>query len=171
MMKGATTQEMMVSTLPGVPADIYGVHHSDHTLEMYKLYVLSADRISDRREKANSFFVTINAAIIALMAKGAAPVSTLATNSNQILVSFAGIVICYVWYRLIRSYRDLNFAKFQVVHEIEKSLPLRPFDAEWELVGRGKASSLYRPFTHVETVVPWLFFLFHIGALLTSLPG
>src|SRR5256885_4461010 len=35
-------------------------------LEQYKLYVEMADRISSRRLTANSFFLTINSAIIAL---------------------------------------------------------------------------------------------------------
>jgi hypothetical protein len=40
-----------------------------------------------------------------------------------------------MWYRLVRSYKDLNSAKFKVIHEIEKSLPISPYDAEWEAVG------------------------------------
>ncbi len=54
------------------------------------------------------------------------------------LISIAGMLICYSWYRLIRSYKDLNSGKFKLVHEIEKLLPISPFDDEWEIVGRGK---------------------------------
>ena len=35
-------------------------------LEQYKLYVEMADRISSRRQNANSFFLSINTAIVAL---------------------------------------------------------------------------------------------------------
>ena len=79
----------------------------------------------------------------------------------------AGTVLCYLWYRIIRSYRDLNSAKFKIVHEIERYLPLRPYDAEWEYVDRGKNPKLYLLFTRVEGVVPWLFMVFH-GILTTS---
>ena len=54
------------------------------------------------------------------------------------LISIAGMLICYSWYRLIRSYKDLNSGKFKVVHEIVKLLPISPFDDEWEILGRGK---------------------------------
>ena len=36
-------------------------------LEQYKLYVEMADRISSRRQISNSFFLSINTAIVALM--------------------------------------------------------------------------------------------------------
>ena len=86
------------------------------------------------------------------------------------LVAAAGIALSYLWYRLIRSYRDLNTAKFKVIHEIEKRLPLSPYDAEWEAMGRGNNPMLYKPFTHIETGVPWVFVVLHALVLLHSIP-
>ena len=40
------------------------------------------------------------------------------------LISMAGMTLSYMWYRLIRSYKDLNGAKFKVVHEIEAKICL-----------------------------------------------
>ena len=34
----------------------YGDRYIEHLLEQYKIYVASADKISDRRQKANEFF-------------------------------------------------------------------------------------------------------------------
>jgi hypothetical protein len=48
-----------------------------------------------------------------------------------------------------------------VVHEIEKHLPVRPYDAEWEALGRGENKKLYWPFTHIENYVPWIFILLY----------
>ena len=75
-----------------------------------------------------------------------------------------------MWYRLVRSYRDLNSAKFTVIHEIEKKLPISPYDAEWEAVGRGSNSRLYLPFTHVEIFIPWVFLVLHFVVFLQSFP-
>ena len=86
------------------------------------------------------------------------------------IMHLAGIAISYMWYRLIRSYRDLNSAKFKVIHQIEKKLPLSPFDAEWEAVGRGENSSLYLPFTHIEIGIPWVFLVLHMFAFYQSFP-
>ncbi len=85
-------------------------------------------------------------------------------------VSAAGVVVSYVWYRLVRSYRDLNSAKFKVVHEIESLLPIRPYDAEWTVLGRGKDRTKYLKVTRLESVVPWVFIALHALVLARSLP-
>lgn len=160
----------LATALQGVAANDYGSSYRDHALEMYKTYLEMADRISERREKANSFFLAVNTALIALLAKDAFGGSAAAPRVLEALVPVAGGVLCYLWYRIIRSYRDLNSAKFKVVHAIERQLPLRPYDAEWESVGRGKSATLYLPFTHVEIVVPWLFMTFHALLAASAVP-
>ncbi len=164
------TQDRLTAALQGVAADEYGPSYRDHALEMYKTYVEMADRISERREKANSFFLAVNTALIALLAKDAFGGSAAGPRALELLVPVAAGVLCYLWYRIIRSYRDLNSAKFKVVHVIERQLPLRPYDAEWESVGGGKNPRLYLPFTHVETVVPWLFMAFHALLAASAVP-
>ena len=88
----------------------------------------------------------------------------------EVLVPAAAVVLCFLWYRIIRSYRDLNSAKFKVLHEIEQILPIRPYVAEGEHVGRGKDPKLYLPFTHVERFVPWLFMAFHALLAIAAVP-
>lgn len=143
--------------------------YRDHLLEQYKAYTESAQKNSDRRNTANVYFLTINTALITILGylqvKQAANVEIAA----HVLIALAGIVISYMWYRLIRSYKDLNTAKFKVIHEIEKQLPIRPFDAEWEAVGRGENPKLYLPFTHIELRIPWVFFFLHSAALFIAL--
>lgn len=143
------------------------IYH-EHLLEQYKVYVEGADRISARRQSVNSFFVTINTALIALVSY--MHLGSKSDNKFYWLIALAGIVISYMWYRLLRSYRDLNTAKFKVIHEIEKKLPLSPYDAEWEAVGRGENSRLYLQFTHIEVGIPWVFLVLHIVAFIRSFP-
>jgi hypothetical protein len=163
-------QDRLTAALQGVAADAYGSSYRDHALEMYKTYLEMADRISERREKANSFFLAVNTALIALLARDAFGSSAAGPRALELLVPVAAGVLCYLWYRIIRSYRDLNSAKFKVVHAIERQLPLRPYDAEWESVERGKNPRLYLPFTHVEKVVPWLFMAFHALLAASAVP-
>lgn len=164
------SQERLAAALQGVGPDEYGPSYRDHTLEVYKVYLEMTDRISERREKANSFFLAVNTALIALLAKDAFGSPAAAPRLLELLVPVAAVVLCYLWYRIIRSYRDLNSAKFKVIHEIEHLLPVRPYDAEWESVERGKNPKLYLPFTHVEGVVPWLFMGFHVIVAASTLP-
>jgi len=164
------TQDRLAAALRGLPADEYGPAFRDHSLEIYKTYLEMADRISARREKANSFFLAVNTALIALLAKDAFGSGTANPRTLEVLVPVAAGALCYLWYRIIRSYRDLNSAKFKVIHVIESQLPLRPYDAEWESVERGKNPKLYLPFTHVEGVVPWLFMVFHALLAASAIP-
>lgn len=139
----------------------------DHRFEQYKLYVEMTDRISARRQTANSFFLTLNTALVALVSYlglGTSP------KKWYWAVAVAGIVLSYMWYRLVRSYKDLNTAKFKIVHEIESKLPMAPYDAEWEAVGRGEMPKLYLPFTHVEMYVPWVFIALHGIVALQCVP-
>jgi hypothetical protein len=137
-----------------------------HLLDQYKLYVEMADRISSRRQSANSYFLTVNTALLSFVGY----ITTKDTSDYLWLLGAVGIALSYLWYRLIRSYRDLNTAKFTVVHAIEKRLPLSPYDAEWEVMGRGKDPKRYKPFTHIETGVPWVFMVLHAFVLLRTLP-
>ena len=50
-----------------LPAPEYGEKYQEHLLEQYKLYVQMADKISERRQSANTFFLTINTVLIAFL--------------------------------------------------------------------------------------------------------
>src|SRR3954468_12538694 len=88
---------------------------SAHLLEQYKLYVGMADKISDRRQAANSYFLAVNSALLAFVGY----VTTKETSDYLWLLGLAGMALSYLWYRIVRSYRDLNSAKFVVIQAIE----------------------------------------------------
>lgn len=157
--------------LVGVSSEDYGNKYSDHLIRIYDLYISSAENISDRREKANSFFLGINSALVGLIGYLNFISQTKSPQAEIFIpISIAGISLCYLWYRIIRCYKDLNSAKFKIVHEIEKLLPVRPYDAEWEAVGRGNEPNKYLPFTHIEIVIPWVFMFLHAFVLFSSIP-
>lgn len=140
-----------------VSKEEYGEKFQDHYLEIYKMYVEATNQISDRRQIANSFFLSINTAIVGLVGYVRSDSSIKTFLLFHILISIAGMMISYTWYRLILSYQQINSGKFKVIHSIEKKLPLSPYDAEWEKLGRGENPKKYLPFTHIEVVVPWVF--------------
>lgn len=160
--------------LQGIGEKDYGEKYRDHLLEQYKKYLDMADKISDRRSSANTFFLTVNTGLIS--AFGLANLASQRTSKFLFIAGgLAAILLSYSWYRLIRAYRDLSSAKFNVIHEIEKHLPLRPFAAEWEAVARGQDRRLYWPFTHIERFVPWIFIIVYIlvvfGSIYRSVRG
>lgn len=146
--------------LSGVPAAEYGNDYHLHLLEQYKLYVEMADRISQRRQAANAFFLTINTAIVGFLGI-TWPALSCAPQAWPLVLGVAGVAISLAWAALIRSYRKLNEAKFTVVGQIETFLPVRPYFAEWKLAGEGVEPALYRPLSHIEGIVPWVFATIH----------
>ncbi len=155
--------------LKGVPPGEYGDLHRSHVLELYRIYVEMADRVSARRITTNSFFLSINTAMIGLVGYISVSYKTALSVDIRLPIAIAGVVICYLWRRIVRSYRDLNSAKFKVIHAIELGLPIRPYDSEWEAVGRGRDPKRYLPFTHVEITVPWVFVALHVTVMLFAL--
>lgn len=137
-----------------------------HLLDQYKLYVEMADRISARRATANSYFLSVNSAILAFVGY----LTTKDSIEGLWLLAIAGITLSYFWRQLIQSYRNLNTAKWLVVHQIEKRLPISPYDAEWEAMGRGKNKKLYQPITKIEIGVPTIFIGLHLIVLFRTFP-
>jgi len=131
----------------------YGGSFSADLFEQYKLYVASAEKISERRESANNFLLTVNAFLVTLY-------GIVATSEYKsywiILVPVAGTLVSLTWHRIITSYRDLNTVKFKVIHELEARLPAALYAYEWEKAEEGKGEA-YRPLTHLERWVPIIF--------------
>lgn len=139
----------------------YGTSYKEHLFEQYKLYIESIEKISDRRQQANNYFLAINTALISLI--GLSFQFKIFENANWIktLLAMVGIITCVVFWFLIRAYKQLNTGKFKVIHEIEKVLPLALYRYEWEILGRGEDKSKYYPFSHIELLIPWIFGLIY----------
>lgn len=151
-------------------------------LELYKLTVEMADRVSARRGTANSFFFTLNAALVAVIGfvrstkqVTASPAAVHAGRAVEhvdkfglIYVAVAGLVLAAAWWILLKSYRDLNRAKFAVINKMEKMLPAEPFNDEWNELKADpvkKWRRRYAEFNTVERVVPVVFGAIYIAAI------
>ncbi|MBG6189611.1 hypothetical protein IWX64_000531 [Arthrobacter sp. CAN_A212] len=133
-------------------------------MEQYQLYVEMADRVSIRRGLANTFFLTLNTAIIALVSVfwKDRPEGLPAWYLLPALLLTLGL--CFAWFWLVRSYRQLNSGKFAVIGALERRLPASPWwNGEWKaLRGEEREKSTYWAFTHLEVWVPLLFGLAYI---------
>lgn len=148
----------------------YGDKYVEHLLEQYKIYINSSEKIADRRQKANEFFLGLNTGLVTLLGF----ITTKTSQENSIIIlclaSLAGITVCYLWYRIIRSYKGLSTGKFSVIHSIEARLPLALYDAEWDILEKGENKDKYWPFTHIELKVPWVFIVIYTILLLSFIP-
>lgn len=147
----------------------YGDLYQQHLFDQYKLAVEMADRVSARRMQANTFFLAINTGLLTVFAN---------LVKDEIITGFSGtlpiialLVLCFVWWRIVRSYRQLNSSKYAVILEMENLLPAAPYAAEWVALGEGKDPKRYLPLTHVENWVPRLFGVLYLLLLLAVLLG
>lgn len=136
----------------------YGDKYADHFLELYKFYADTACQVSSQRVSANTFFLTLNASIVAVYGLGA---SFSKPKVFLILVPIAGLLVCATWNRLISSYRSLNRAKYDLLREMEDHLPVAIYRHEWDLLKHGKTKE-YVPLSTVEKWVPICFALLYL---------
>lgn len=147
--------------------DAYGESFKADLFEEYKLYVESAERISERRAAANNYLLTVNAFLVTLYGVVAAsPFNSFWT----VLVPVAGFLVALTWHRIITSYRDLNAVKFKVIHELEQHLPAALYAYEWYKAEEGQGKT-YHPLSHLERLVPAIFMVLYVLLALLSALG
>lgn len=144
-------------------------------MEVYKLTVEMADRMSARRAVANAFFLTVNTTLVAVLGLRD---ETQGSSLLPISVCVAGIAVASCWWFLLRNYRKLNEAKFAVINQIEADhLPVKPFLDEWAVLSEGdarggrlkKVRAGLRQLGNVERVVPIVFGLLYLMLLVGRL--
>lgn len=136
-------------------------------LEQYKLMVEMADRVSQRRQAANSFYLSINTILVggsAYFGGGTAPLKT------ALLVSLAGVLVCCYWSRSILSYKTLNTAKFIVINDIELKLAEKPFTDEWSKLDPDGDGKKHNSFYETEKLVPRVFVGIYAFQAATAIP-
>jgi len=132
-------------------------------LEQYKIYVEMADRISQRRALTNTFFLTLNTAVFTTA--GALLGHKPEGQVWWLLFPLAMLLgECFAWFYLLRSYRLLNTAKYQVIGAFETRLPASPYwRAEWTALGEGRDPKRYWPLSHIESWIPIFFAALYVG--------
>lgn len=134
-----------------------GSRSKEYLLEQYKIISASADKITDKRQSANKFYLSVNSFILAV----AAYFAYLELNLIPLLISCLGILISVIWRENIKSFKKLNSAKFKVIHELEEHLPAKVYQKEDEYcVKEG-----YYKLTSIEQAVPFIFGILYVAIL------
>jgi hypothetical protein len=144
-------------------------------MDLYKLAVEMADRVSARRAAANGFFLTVNTTLVAVVGLRS---SACGSVLPSIAVCLAGIVVAACWWFLLQNYRRLNEAKFVVINRIEDEyLPVKVFKDEWAVLSGENApvsrteriKAGLKQLGAVERVVPVVFGALYIALLIGRL--
>jgi len=137
--------------------------------EQYKLFVDSSEKLVARRQTVNTLFLSIIALLISAAGFMVKDIPQQGVAFAGVLaLGLAGILMCVTWRTLVRSYRQLNTGKFAVIHALEQHLPAALFIAEWYALGEGRDKKKYTPFTKSEVVIPVVFAVLYLLAMLGS---
>lgn len=131
--------------------------------EQYKIFIQSSETLMQRRQSANSFYLTINTALIAIFAA----LISLKLMVNYIvligsLLCIIGMITSKAWETILISYGVLNKSKIQVISMIEDQLPASLYDAEWNVMNNVSMNENYKPFTKTESFTAYTFFILYL---------
>jgi hypothetical protein len=134
----------------------------DHKFEQYSLFVESSYKVTEWRNSANGFFLSLNAATVALVGFGW---EKNLPYFQQLLIFLASIMflVCTLWVRLLLSFKTLNSAKFAVIERMEKDLHYKPFTDEWKEIEKKTGLFGYTSLSKLEISVACVIGLLHLG--------
>jgi hypothetical protein len=138
--------------------ETYGERFQEHLFEQYKLYVESAQKVSEKRISTGNYLLTVSSLVLTVFG--------IASNQKisgawLVIIPIAGLLVSLTWFSLIKAYKDLNTAKFKVIHELEDHLPVALFRYEWHSCEQGKGKA-YKPITHLERWIPLVFAVVYV---------
>ena len=138
----------------------YGDRFQKHLLEQYKLFVGTSLDVTSKRLESNKFHLTLNSVVLGF--------TSYMTILNQhfviVLFSAIGMLISFVWVKNILAYRELNRAKFEVIHKLEICLPARLFKYEEECY-----LDKYHGLTSLEKFYPIIFIILYSTLIIFSM--
>ncbi len=114
----------------------------------YELMVNSSLQLTSWRQGANNFFLAVNAPLLTI----AAYLYSFSPLTG-IIIGLMGVAIAVLWHSTIVYFKILNKAKFWVIEEMEKQLPIPMFQLEYSQFKKENAKIA----THIECGIPWLF--------------
>lgn len=130
--------------------------NSDIILEQYKILVESAHKNSENRLQSVNFFIAVLSGLLVA-------VTAFFDNARmRPAIAAFGLLISVIALFTVYRYRQMNKVKFQLIHELEEQLPVRPFSTESDHTANFKSLN----FTRLEMI---LFGIFAVGFLFLML--
>lgn len=130
--------------------------------DLYQLYVETTETVCERRAVMNKWMLAVNGAITSLygfLSSEKASVPSTDQMGWLIAIPVSGVIMCLAWAAMLSSYRKINTAKFEVIHELEAKLPAAPFRREKEIYEALRR----RPLSQVEKSVPYVFMALYLA--------
>ena len=137
-------------------------------LSLYLYYAEQTEKLIERRAANSRYFLTINTAFVAILGL-AIEHDPDGSRYWVTALPLAGITVCVLWAQLVRSYRDLTAARFEVINEMETALVVAPYTDEWKRIKQSPAYRGYTSIARLEALVPWVFVTIYAVLLIAPL--
>jgi hypothetical protein len=135
--------------------------------EQYKLFVESAEKVSEKRSNTNKFYVGIITFIfgfVTIILQNSDKITPEIQKISLFIIFILGFLISLFWLENIKAYKQTNSAKYKVINRMERRLPFQPFEEEWQILKKGN----YRTLSNIESTIPLVFsFAFLLLAIFT----
>ena len=126
--------------------------------EQYRIFLQTSEALVSRRQTVNSFYRTVNSALVALFgALLALSIDIYYKLAIGFIFATVGLVLASSWIKTLISYGNLNSSKMTIIRSIERQLPASLYDAEWQALSDKLNKSKYVSFTQNEARIPWIF--------------
>ena len=131
--------------------------HIEELMEQYKIFQRTSEDLITRRQAVNSFYISVNSALVALVGIVMGWVESPAKTYIIAFMSLTGVILSFSWSSLLDSYGMLNSAKMKVLNLIEEQLPIALYDVEWKVMSDKLNNKKYVSFTNSEKRIPKIF--------------
>lgn len=138
-------------------------NNREELFQQYRLFVDSAEKTSERRSKLNSFFIAVHTLFLSVLSL----IDSIIYEYSEPVCIF-GCILALLWWYMLSNYRSLNSAKFKIIQEIEKRLPLNLYSEEWSIYKTSKRwynPNRYLSFSRLEMILPWLLIIIYLCLL------
>jgi len=140
--------------------------------EQYKLLAVHVEKLSERRQVANNFFLSMNSAIFAgmgLLAKESLsevehPVAMKGIFTIILVLAIVGLVMGKGWTSIIRAHQQLNHANLSILKMMEKYLVAAIFNAQHQFAKKHYVSLIVIE-ERIALSFSWMYVIFIIGCL------
>lgn len=139
-------------------------------IEQYKSYLGTSETLVARRQSISSFYITVNGALITIASVASPFLNNLTAIFATIIgISIFGIILCFFWRQTLESYGRLNSSKMAVITLLERKLPAKLFEKEWEILVDKLNNKKYVSFTDSERRIPLVFSIVYTLAFVVGL--
>lgn len=142
--------------------DVYGPTYRQHFFEQYKLFVESINYTSDLKLRLNTFFLTVNTALITAIGLGFSSQRNIDSSVWHLLLPLAGVLISVIWFGVTYSYKQRNIIKLRIIHCLEEQLPLALYKTEWGLMEENHSSRIKKFLFSIDLFIPFVFLVCYL---------